>query len=116
MSIYDEIDLTTARRDRARAKVDYEWALAQWRQAGRDRDKLKERVAEMEAVSDHADFFPYARNMFGNHVELLTGYKAPTVRYTEDDGTQSMFEVPDAFYGWLMGFRDSIPADPAEAT
>jgi hypothetical protein len=79
----------------------------------RERDKLKERVEELGGVAEHADFFPYLREMFDTHVELLTGRLAPTVAYVNDDGARAEFEVPDDFYGWLMGVRDSIPGQPA---
>jgi hypothetical protein len=113
MSIYEEIDVATARRAESNAKEDFTWAVTMWRMTGRERDKLQERIAELEGVAEHADFFPYLREMFDTHVELLIGRKAPTVAYVNDDGERAEFEVPDDFYGWLMGVRDSIPGQLA---
>lgn len=116
MSIYDEIDIATARRAREHAKQDYEWALGEWRSVGRERDKLKERVAELEAVAEHADFFPYLREMF-ERVELIPNGGVPRLRLHHVDAHEpDEFSISDEFFGWLGGIRDSIPADPAEAT
>lgn len=113
MSIYEEIDVSTARRAESNAKDDFTWAVTMWRMTGRERDKLKERVEELEGVAEHADFFPYLREMF-DRVELIPNGGVPRLRLHHVDASgPDEFEISDEFFGWLQGISESIPAAPA---